>query len=88
MDVTGPKPLHSRRNSLRCGPVPLRRPDSREWDLRVPKRRAVCCHRLPPELGSLQPNVFVSTSDGGRNWVVESVPALAPPYRPRAPIVD
>jgi hypothetical protein len=41
-----------RRNSLRCGPVPLRRPDSREWDLRVPKRRAVCCHRLPPELGS------------------------------------
>ena len=41
-----------------------------------------------PNLGALQPNVFVSTSDGGRNWVVESVPALAPPYRPRAPIVD
>jgi hypothetical protein len=43
-------------------------------------------HRL--NLGALQPNVFVSTTDGGRSWGVESIPALSPPYRARPPIVD
>jgi hypothetical protein len=36
----------------------------------------------------LQPNVFVSTTDGGRTWDVESIPALPPKYRPLPPIVD
>jgi len=41
-----------------------------------------------PNLGAVQPNVFVSTSDGGRTWDVESIPALPKPYRPNPPVVD
>ena len=41
-----------------------------------------------PSLGALQPNVFVSTTDGGRTWGVENIPALPASYRPRPPIVD
>jgi hypothetical protein len=41
-----------------------------------------------PNLGAVQPNVFVSTIDGGRTWDVESIPALPKPYRPNPPVVD